>query len=191
MKRSLLATLTLAANLGTTTVQAQDASQWAGAYGGLHIGTANGDHLYDDGGSYKTDGNGYGLMLGYNYATGNWVLGGELAYTKSTFGEPKPNDDYAFTSLVDLKARAGYTMGNALYYGTLGATLSEWQEGEGDGGYNGNGLLYGVGVEYLAGPRYFVGAELLVRDITTDWNAAGDEMNADFTTFTLRAGMKF
>lgn len=80
-------------------------------------------------------------------------------------------------------------MGEALIYGTIGATLTEWQEGPGNGGYDGNGFLYGVGVDYLVSPQFFIGAEYLVRDVESDWT--GGTFDADLDTLTLRAGMKF
>ena len=41
-------------------------------------------------------------------------------------------------------------------------------------------------------PRFFVGAEYLVRAVTSDWNNnPGDYFDAKFNTLTLRVGRKF
>lgn len=170
---------------------AQDASAWAGTYGGLSYTTGDAFQDYDSGSTYDLDGSGLGLMVGYNYATGPWVIGAELAYNAAKISEPSPNEDYTFTSFLDLKARAGYAMNNVLFYGTLGATFTEWQEGSGNGGFDGNGFVYGVGLDYLVSSKFFVGAEYLARDVESDWNDGGSTFDADMDTFTLRAGMKF
>jgi len=173
------------------TATAQDASQWAGAYGGLTYSTGTGHRVYDFGPtSFDLEGVGPGIILGYNIATGPWVLGGELAYSAADIGE-LVDEDYTFTSFLDLKARAGYAMDNVLFYGTVGATFTEWQEDAGFGGHEGNGFLYGVGVDYLVSTNFFIGAEYLVRDVTSDWNNSGGTFDADVNTFTLRVGMTF
>lgn len=153
--------------------------------------TGEGYLTYDSGWEYDLEGTGRGVMVGYNYVTGPWVLGGELAYSAAEIGELPPDEDYIFTSFVDLKARAGYAMNNVLFYGAVGATFTKWQESVGDGGHDGSGFLYGVGVDYLVSPRFFVGAEYLVRDVTSDWTTVGDTFEADVDTITLRVGLKF
>jgi outer membrane immunogenic protein len=167
---------------------AQDAAQWVGPYAGLAAATNSGDMLYNDGGAYDLDGNNAGLIFGYNVAQGPWVFGAELAYSKGRV-EEVGNPDFAYESWTDLKARAGYAFDNVLVYGTLGATFSTWDEG-GDS-FDGDGLLIGIGVDYLVSPSFFVGSEFLVRDMKSDWNASGDTLDADVNTFGIRAGMKF
>lgn len=183
---AIVLTLPAAAN-------AQDASQWVGIYGGLSYTTGGAYQVYDPAPDYDLEGSGLGVMVGYNYATGPWVLGGELAYSAAEIGEVPPGSpDYTFTAFVDIKARAGYAMTNVLFYGTVGATFTQWQEGPGSGGNDGDGFLYGVGIDYLISPRFFVGAEYLARDVTSDWNNdPADSFDADVDTITLRAGLKF
>lgn len=182
---------TLALICGASVAQAQDAGQWSGLYAGLTYSDGSAFQEYSDTNTYDLEGNGAGLMLGYNYASGPWVFGGELAYSKTKIAELPPNSDYTFTSFLDLKARAGYAAGDALFYGALGTTFTKWQEGEGDGGYGGDGLLYGIGLDYKVSPQVFVGAEYLRRNVTSDWNTAGETFDADPSTLTLRVGMSF
>lgn len=184
-------TVALMVGLGVGAGSAQDAAQWAGFYAGLTFSTGTADQTYDSGPSYDLEGDGFGGIAGYNYANGPWVFGGEVAYSRVEIGELPPNTDYTFTSFLDLKARAGYAMGNALFYGTIGGTFTQWQEGSGNGGFDGDGLLYGVGVDFLVSPRLFVGAEYLRRDVTSDWTAAGDTFDADPSTFSLRTAFRF
>jgi outer membrane immunogenic protein len=167
---------------------AQDAGNWSGAYAGLTASSNSGDMLYNDGGAYDLDGNNVGLMFGYNHPLGPWVVGGELVYSKGRV-EEVGNTSFAYESWTDIKARAGYAFDNALIYGTLGTTFSTWDEG--GSSFDGDGVLYGVGVDYLVSPRFFVGAEYLVRDLKSDWNATGDTLDADVTTLAVRAAMKF
>lgn len=189
MRRVLFSALPLIAI--ATAATAQDAGQWSGFYAGGTYSSGTAFQEYEPSNTYDLEGNGLGLFLGYNYATGPWVLGGELAYSKVKMGELPPDTDYTFTSFLDLKARAGYATGNALFYGTLGGTFTEWQEGAGDGGYDGDGLLYGVGVDYHVSPQVLIGAEYIRRDVESEWNTAGETFDADPSTFTLRVGMTF
>jgi outer membrane immunogenic protein len=156
--------------------------------------TGQGEMIYYNPGPnpFDLDGSGVGAMLGYNFATGPWVFGAELAYSTAEIGIATGAPGWNFTSMIDLKARAGYAMNNMLFYGTLGKTVTQWQEGAGSGGNDGDGFLYGVGEDYLVSPRFFVGAEYLVRDVTSDWNNnPGDYFDAKFNTLTLRVGRKF
>lgn len=189
MLKSLVIILAFGSGLGTLASQAQDAGQWAGFYAGLTASSNKGDMVYDDGGIYDLDGTTSGLMLGYNYATGPWVIGAELAYAKGRV-EEVGNTNFAFESSLDLKGRAGYAISNVLLYGTLGGTFTKWDEG-GNGPFDGDGLLLGVGVDYLVSPQFFIGAEYVVRDVTSDWNSLGSTLDANVNTVSLRAGLKF
>lgn len=167
---------------------AQDAGQWTGPYVGLTTASNSGDMLYDDGGAYDLDGNNAGLILGYNFAQGPWVYGAEFVYSKGRV-EEVGNTNFAYESWSDLKARGGYAFDSVLVYGTLGTTFSTWDEG--GNSFDGTGILYGVGVDYLVAPRFFVGAEYLVRDMESDWNDSGSTLDADVTSLALRIGLKF
>jgi outer membrane immunogenic protein len=169
----------------------QDASKWAGAYGGLTYAFAEGEHQYAGSGSLDTNGSAFGAIVGYNYVTGPWVLGGELVYSGSGIGEDGSEDDFGFDYLLDLKSRAGYSMNNVLLFGTIGVTATAWKEGPANVFDGGRGYLIGFGADDLATSNLFVGAEYLYRDIDAKWNAAGGEVNGKFGTVTLRAGMKF
>lgn len=168
---------------------AQDASSWDGTYAGLIASTNSGDMIYDDGGPYDLNGSMVGLMLGYNRSNGPWVLGGEISYQKGEVQEVG-NPGFLFTSFLDLRGRAGYSFGDALVYGTLGATFSQWDESS-TRGLDGAGVLFGLGVDYQVTPRMFIGGEYTRRSITSDWSTGGDTLDADIDTLSIRAGLKF
>lgn len=188
MRRFLPSSLALAAAMTSLPALAQDAGQWAGPYGGITFSTGSADQEYDDGGIYDLEGDGFGVILGYNMASGGWVYGGELAYSRVEIGQTD-GSPFMFESILDLKGRAGRPVGRALFYGTLGMTFTQWQEGN-ESGLDGNGLLIGLGVDFLVSPNMVVGAEYVYRDVTSDWNAT-DTFEADIRTFTLRAAYKF
>jgi outer membrane immunogenic protein len=174
--------------LSGTVAFAQDGSAWDGAYGGITGSSHSGDMLYDDGGAFDLDGNSVGLIVGYNLSNGPLVYGGELSYSDGDV-EEVGNPGFLFTSFLDFKARVGYSAGNALIYGTVGATASRWTES--DESFGGRGFLYGIGVDYLVSPTIFLGGEYVIRDIENDWNTDGDTLDADLGTLSLRLGMKF
>jgi outer membrane immunogenic protein len=188
MQKFAIKSLALIVGLGIASVQAQDGGQWGGAYGGLTFSKTSGDMIYDDGGVYDLDGQSTGALLGYNYSSGTWVFGAELAYSKGRI-EEVGNTNFGFESALDLKARAGYEIGSALVYATVGRTVTQWDEG--GLSFDGNGLLYGVGIDYLVSPSFFIGAEYVARDVTSDWNAIGSTLDANMNTLSLRAGIKF
>ena len=125
----------------------------------------------------------YGAQVGYNFLAGsNFLLGAEASYTR--FGGDS-DDDHSITvesvsydatndvdlkSMITLKARAGITSGNTLFYGNLGwawvraryeATL------ESDGGYlkaaadtdTTSGWLIGAGVEHRVNSNVSIGVD--------------------------------
>lgn len=66
-----------------------------------------------------------GLAAGYNLQTGNWVLGGEVAYSAGEIAlNVYPANNY-LDGMLELKARVGYAPGKLLWYGTLGWARSD------------------------------------------------------------------
>jgi outer membrane immunogenic protein len=189
MQKSIISGLALAAIFGVSAALAQDADQWAGIYAGLSYNSGSADQSYSPSSSpFELEGDAVGVMVGYNYATGPWVIGAELAYSNLEIGQTD-GDPYNFESFLDLKGRAGYAMDKVLFYGTFGGTLTKWNEG--GSSFDGGGMLYGVGVDYLVSPQFVVGAEYLRRDVTSEYETSGDTFDADVDTFSLRLNYKF
>jgi opacity protein-like surface antigen len=73
----------------------------------------------------------------------------------------------------------------------LGATFSRWEDGAGSPSFDGDGFLYGIGVDYKITPAVFIGADYIRRDVTSDWTTLGNTFEADPTTLTARVGTSF
>lgn len=78
-----------------------------------------------------------------------------------TIGFPDRSIEYIF----DVKARVGYTFGQAMVYGVAGFS-SGHQASRGPVTLNASGINYGAGLEYKIGENLFVGAEYLVRGMS-------------------------
>lgn len=173
-------------------VAAQD---WSGFYGGVSAGSITGDwqHLDSGSGAITNDGpysNGRiaGAFAGYHVQRGAMVYGGELAINRARDLCFEEYPEECSDKFVDLKGRAGYATGSALFYGVLGVSRAEYD-------YAGDlftlsGLTYGIGVDYAIQGRYFVGGEVLRRDLEND-AFFGDITEHDFTSVTIRFGMNF
>lgn len=175
-------------------VVAASTTDWSGFYVGGLADFESGDILYSgDASSIGFDfepGTGYGVFAGYNFQSGAFVYGGELSYIV-----PGNNlvgfSNSLFTYTADIKARAGYTMGNALLYGFVGASTGhfddssvvEWDEA----GYN-----YGVGADYLITSSIFVGAEYLMRSMEGATGNGGNQISESNTqSLSVRVGYNF
>ncbi len=188
MRSSFIAVL-LAAGLSSSVAQAQD---WSGFYGGLSLGRATADMDYGDDGSLDADFKGGEMtaFVGYNFQNGPMVYGAELAYSNSGL-EDVTDAAETFKSFLDLKGRAGYASGQVLYYGVLGYSKNTYFRTNASINSTGNGLAYGIGAEFAASDRVFVGAEILRRNFQNDRNVDYVGISGDIQTVSIRAGMKF
>ncbi len=129
---------------------------------------------------------GFGGFAGYNKQVNALVFGGEIAYTSGDIDiGPLPNSFY--TDRIDLKARAGYSLGRAMVYGVVGYSFADVD----DSGtiVASSGLNYGVGVDVMVGERFFVGAEYLMRDLSGE--IAPNRADGNLDSASIRAGIKF
>ncbi|WP_235820184.1 outer membrane protein [Phaeovulum veldkampii] len=182
-----------------------DAPQdWSGFYGGLSLGRAlSGDWNffdYDAGGSFYpapfgiSSGGIYGVFAGYNFQSGNWVYGGELAYTKADLSlETYVGGTAEFTDFFDIKARLGYSFDRFMPYGTIGYMNGNLDNTGVFGFSDIEGQVYGVGVEYKISDRVFAGLEYLRRDIDGKGGTGPLPINleSDIDTLSLHVGMRF
>ena len=158
-------------------------TDWTGAYAGLQYDFITGNAV--NGGDF--DGDAFGLFGGYRHDFGTWVLGGEIDYM---VGEIATTDGLAtldIDSLVRFGLEAGYDAGRALIYGTVGYTMMEASVGPQSG--DGDGIFYGLGVDYLVSDRVTLGAEILRHDFSDFNGAPGNDL--DFTTIGINVAFRF
>jgi len=197
---TMLASTAIAGNINppamapTPPVAAATGADWSGFYAGGLVSFDSGTREYANPPgsppslSYEYEPNtAFGGFAGYNAQRGSMVFGGEAAY--STAGSYVDGFDSAHSFIADLKGRVGFAVGQALIYGTVGYSFTEWST---SGSYAASGLSYGAGLDYLLGEHLFVGAEYLVRDMSaTRSNDADQEGIAQINSAQLRVGWKF
>lgn len=191
MKKTLMTMALLA--LADTAV-AQD---WSGAYVGVQAANSGYTNSYFNNGVFDglpVDGGGSmnGVFAGYNHQIGNVVLGGEIAYLS---GEPAYDlvpVGYFYSDMLDLKARAGYSLGRVLPYAVVGWSKTEWTNGP-FGTVDADGVAYGIGAEILVTDRVLVGLEYLQRDLVGDSfvGAPTSNFEGDFSTLAFRIAYSF
>lgn len=129
----------------------------------------------------------FGGFAGYNKQVNSLVFGAELAYTTGDISVTGLANSF-MTDRIDLKARAGYSLGRAMVYGVVGYSMADTS----DVGtiYPAAGLNYGVGVDYMVTDHIFVGAEYLMRDLTGE-NVGINRIDSNVDSASIRAGFKF
>lgn len=193
MKLSFVAGIAAATLCAAAPATAQD---WTGFYAGVSAGRTSADWAHYSGASGSLNNSGAysndriaGAFFGYSQQQGNLVYGGELALGRTNglcFADyPAECTD----NFVDLKGRIGFAAGSALVYGVLGMSKAEYDYVGTD--YSLTGLAYGVGVDYAFGGKFFAGGEVLRRNLENDNFDGGDRTEHDFTSVSLRVGMKF
>ncbi|SDO98853.1 Opacity protein [Lutimaribacter pacificus] len=147
---------------------------WTGGYAGGQIGYGDVDVGTDNG-----DGTIGGLVAGYDYDFGNWVLGGGLDYDFADI-------DAGGTTLENvarLKLRGGYKIGNGLAYASAGVARAETDTMGSDNGY-----FVGLGYEHMITDSFTVGGEALYHEFD-DFDGSGTDIEA--TTVQLRGTFRF
>lgn len=173
-----------------TSAQAQDV---AGFYGGLSAGTPDGDNFLDYGSEYNFDGAAVGAFIGYNTINGDWVYGGEIAYTPGIDVSDGGTSFYSgmgLSDVVDFKGRLGRVFGKTLAYGSIGYTVSG-VNASGDTSSHANGLNFGIGVEHPIGNRAFIGAEIMRRSLDVDPGLYIFSDSVNVNSASVRFGMRF
>ncbi|MBL1435483.1 MAG: porin family protein [Rhodobacteraceae bacterium] len=165
-------------------------ANWSGAYAGGTFAFATGANDYSEDDIYSLDGTAYGVFAGYRRDMGNFVLGGEAAVLFANgIGETDEGDTYTYTSIIDLKATAGYDLGSVLVYATAGYSISDFDQEEPN---TMTGFLIGAGVDVKIGERFFVGAEYIYRDMKNDdFYGTDDGIRGQVSTMQIRAGVNF
>lgn len=170
-------------------------SSWDGFYAGASLGWATGEYTNDPtGAAIVTPGDGfaYGGFAGYNFVMdGGFMIGAEVAGGRFSLEDAAAVNELNMT-LFDAKLRVGFEAGRALVYASGGYTMGTGEVVNPGGTFpgEGSGWNLGAGVDYLVTDNVFVGAEYVYRDISDSLNTP-DDWNAQFHTFSVRAGIKF
>ena len=171
-------------------------TDWRGPYVGALVSfNSAGEYTVSDAGlpvdTNRLDSNtSFGGFAGYNFQNRAFVYGGEVAVHSggmSVFGT-----DISFGPVIDLKARAGFTLGSALAYGVVGGSFATLHDTTVPQDFASSGFAYGAGVDLQLNEHWFVGAEYLVRDLSGTSNDSPTEtITSSLQSVQLRVGWKF
>jgi outer membrane immunogenic protein len=172
---------------------------WTGAYAG-----ANGGYGWTTSGGVDATGGFGGGQIGYNFQTGNLVLGIEGDLAGADVSQTIPGFGLPFTTtftndaLASLRGRAGVAYGSWLFYGTAGAG---WAHEKISGNilgvpFAGNqwvtGWTAGAGVEWAFAPNWSTKFEYLHYGPGTAPNPFGTPVpNGKVDIDTLKIGINY
>lgn len=176
-----------AAVVGGAGAVSADASDFEGFFigGGLTNVSAT---LEED---YQYSGSGLGgeIFAGYNFVTGNLIIGAEVSTAPSIATVDGYSGTYGITSLNEVKLRLGTAVNNTMFYAAVGASSMGVDYGGGpDDPLRAVGV--GVGFETNVTDNMFVGAEVMMRNVKSDPDgkiASGKPV----TTTAIRVGWRF
>ncbi|NSX55456.1 porin family protein [Sulfitobacter sp. 1151] len=151
---------------------------WTGFYGGAQLGY--GDVTTD--GAADLDGDDVigGLIAGYDYDFGQFVLGGGIDYDIASI---ELDDADTLESVLRLKARGGYDLGNGLLYATGG-----WAQATADELDSSDGYFLGAGYEHRVTQNISLGGEALFHQFD-DFDDS--DIDIDATTLQARLSYRF
>ncbi|QHQ37325.1 outer membrane beta-barrel protein [Algicella marina] len=148
---------------------------YAGAQAGYGFGTA------DDGADADFDGAFGGVLAGYNYDFGRFVVGSELDLNIADLSIDGGGE---IDQLARLKLKGGVEVGRALLYGTAGGAYANVNAAGGD--LSDYGYVVGAGVDYLVSDNIVAGVEYLYHDFNDI-----DDSGIDATAHTVGAKVAY
>lgn len=183
MKTIWIAALAVVAN----TAAAED---WTGGHAGLRLDYADIEiePTGGDGASNAGDGALLGVVGGYRYDLGAYVIGGTLSYVQGDVAVPSLGDamtpaDPTVDAILRAGIEVGYDAGPYLLYGTLGSARLDATSIFGDSADE-TGTFFGVGADYLMSDKVILGAELIRTDVD-------DFAGADFSVTNLAVSARY
>lgn len=150
---------------------------WTGFYAGAQLGYADIDTNVS-GSNGDVIG---GLVAGYDFDLGNWVVGGGLDYDFADISVANGAADVE--SVFRAKLRGGYKLGDGLLYGTGGYAMADTDTLGSDDGY-----FIGAGYEHLVTENLSVGGEVLYHEFD---NYNSTPVDVDATTVQIRGTFRF
>jgi opacity protein-like surface antigen len=158
---------------------------WTGFYAGGELGYANGELGV---GGLSVDESGFigGLVVGYDYDLGDWVIGAGLDYdwtdVEFDLGGGVSAD---IDSIWRVKLRGGYKVGNGLVYATAGYAPVEASV-PGLGSDSEDGYFIGGGYEHMVSGNMSLGGEVLYHDFDVPTGTSAEAVTAQ-----VRATFRF
>ncbi|UZD92190.1 outer membrane protein [Cognatishimia activa] len=127
-----------------------------------------------------------GGFLGYDFQRGNIVFGVELQ-TLPRQNPVQGNPTRVHGNMNSVRGRIGYATDTTLFYGSLGAARSDFD----DGGnmMKLNGYVAGIGIERKLGKNSFVG--FAVDHFELSGTRSANAVDASHTIAQLRIGFRF
>ncbi|MFK7868320.1 MAG: outer membrane protein [Roseobacter sp.] len=168
--------------LAAPAVAEQDAG-WTGFYGGVQTGRidADGANALAD---VSADSGMAGVHAGYNRDFGGWVLGAEVDFDAAGTELTRNGASLGeLNSVSRLKLRAGYGLGQTLFYATAGPAKADTDLGDDTGEF------YGVGIAYEISNQFVMSGEILSHDFGDIGGTSSNEVGAD--TLTVRFSLRF
>ncbi len=179
---------------------------WTGFYVGLNAGAGIGG-FNGSGANYfgrNPVGGAFGLTGGYNYQSGNLLIGGEGDYAWSHIADAaSPGVRATSTGVVQnldtIRARVGYTMDRALFYGTGGYAGADIRGVLNnaptalDQSHYANGFTLGFGFEYAITPHITAKAEYLYASLGSNnyFNGTPSAVSTGTNLSLLRGGVNY
>src|SRR6056297_284206 len=151
---------------------------WTGPYLGGQIGWGNVDTNVPGVSGDDVIG---GLVAGYDYDFGQWVVGGGLDYDWADIGLGAGNP--TLENVFRVKARGGYKIGNGLLYGTGGWAQADTSTLGDDDGY-----FIGAGYEHMVMQNVSLGGEVLYHAFD---NFGPTTTDIEATTVQVRGTFRF
>ncbi len=156
---------------------------WTGFYAGGELGYANVD-VGTPFGSADEGGLIGGLIAGYDYDLGNWVVGAGFDYDWTDVSFSGGGTTVDVDSIWRAKLRGGYKIGNGLLYATAG--YAQGEASTGGVSADEDGYFVGGGYEHLVTENMSLGGEVLYHDFDVP---SGYSIEA--TTAQVRATFRF
>ena len=150
---------------------------WTGPYIGGQLGFAN-----IDTNAAGIDGDGAigGIIAGYDYDFGDFVIGGGLDYD---FTDIDLGGGVNVDSVWRVKLRGGYKLGNGLLYATGGYAGADTSPFGDEDGY-----FVGAGYEHMVMENVSLGGEVLYHEFE---NVGTTTTDVEATTVQVRASFRF
>lgn len=165
------------------------AANWTGFYAGAHAG-----YGWAGNGGLDADGFAGGIQGGYNWQSGQIMLGGEADLSYADIGFKGFADRYDMRWKGSVRGRIGFVFDRFVAYGTGGVSWANAKyrlNAVGSDSQTHWGWTLGAGVEALITDRWTARLEYLYENFDSRTYAVGPGFNLDPTINTVRIGMNY